>query len=112
MQGGWLAYCRVDGCEDWETYAILRHIVCGSGDSTRVDGRGWKGGGEGGGRQDGIKYPCCEITDRIYRRQREWAIDDGKRKRWVDGFSLPFLCASGDFSFFLFLFLIQRPGAD
>ena len=39
-------------------------------------GRGWMGWdgresvGGGKGRQDGIIYPCCEITDRIYRRRR------------------------------------------
>lgn len=35
-------------------------------------------------RQDGIIYSCCEIADRIYRRQRKWAI--GRReKEALDG---------------------------
>lgn len=57
-----------------------------------VDGRE---GGERERRQDGVIYSCCEIADRIYRRQRKWAI--GRReKEALDGRDV----ASSAFLFF------------
>ena len=65
------------------TYAILRHIVGESGEGAGMVGTGQRVGGRG--NETGVIHSCCGIADRIYRRQRKWATDDGKRKRWVDG---------------------------
>ena len=72
-----------------ETYAILRHIVGECRERIRLEGDG--DGGESGERErrrDGIIYSCCEIADRIYRRQRKWTIGRRENRRWKDGMFL------------------------
>jgi len=95
----------VRGEGDIRNSAAHRVCVCVGGSGER------KGEGMGGrGDKTGLLiYSCCEIADRIYRRQRKWAIDDGKRKRWMEGTSLPVSLSTSSGNFFLFfLFFVLR----
>jgi len=108
-KGGWSADRGTKGgCVKGGTYAILRHIVCESvGKGYGRWKRKWMEGRAGGGRGDktGLYTHVAKLPTEFIEGRGSGPSDDGKKKRWMDGMSLPVSLSPSFLIFFDFFFV-------